>query len=324
MNPNLPRPPDVDLAAESSIDLRDNSDALSNNSEDWSLTLPAKTGWLAGFSVGAGERALMALDWMRGSSSDPDRAAEMSRIIQQHRREYDEPTIWFWRRIVGAAFAFIVVTIVWFLIKLPDGLISDRSLPTQTQVASAFNEVRSQGFGGASLSSHAGQSLFRLIMGFGFGSLFGTILGVAIGKVPLLRTVVDPITSFLRMIPALALAPLMLIWFGIGETSMIVTVALVVGWSVMNATATSWSRRLRDEAEDLPLGYVETLRAALLIGWVSVVAVETVVATTGLGSMIWQAQARSDIIVVGIYVAGLIGFALDIGLRGAHYLLSRW
>ncbi len=241
-----------------------------------------------------------------------------------HLAEFGEPSIWLWRRIVGCAFAFIAITLAWFLLKLPDGLISDRALPTQTQVAAALNEVRADGFGGSGLFNHAGLSVFRLVAGSGVGLVVGGVLGGLSTVSPIARTVTDPISSFLRMVPALAFAPLVLIWFGTGELAIITIAALAVMWPMLDVTANAIVRQQRGLPNDLALEMTLGLRSALLLGWGSVIAVETLVASSGLGALIWQAQARSDVIVVGMYLVGLIGFLADTTLRAAHYLIGRF
>ncbi len=242
--------------------------------------------------------------------------------LARHRLEYSEPSIWIWRRIVGASFAFIVTTLTWYLIKVPSGLIGDDALPTQTQVATAFNQVRSEGFAGATLSRHAGVSLFRLAFGLGIGSVVGVSLGLITGAAPLARTVIDPISSFFRMVPGLAAAPLFLVWTGVGEAAIIGVVAFSVMWSAMGSASEARVRTLRGVVLDLPLEVISGMRSALLLGWATVLAIETVLASTGLGSMIWMAQGRSDMIVVGIYIAGLMGFVLDTALRATEYFLG--
>lgn len=245
-----------------------------------------------------------------------------SEALTRHRLEYAEPSIWIWRRIVGAAFAFIVMTLTWYLVKVPSGLISDDALPTQTQVSAAFNEVRSEGFAGATLSRHAGISLFRLAFGLGIGSVAGVSLGLITGAAPLARTVIDPISSFFRMVPGLAAAPLFLLWTGAGEATIIAVVAFSVMWSAMGSASEARVRSLRGALLDLPMEVIAGMRSALLLAWATVLAIETVLASTGLGSMIWFAQGRSDVIVVGIYVAGLMGFMLDTALRATEYFLG--
>lgn len=255
-----------------------------------------------------------ALDLLLGRHSDE--------ALARHRAEYDEPSIWLWRRIVGAAFAFIVVTLTWYLIKVPSGLISDEALPTQTQVATAFNEVRSEGYAGATLAHHAGVSLLRLTFGLGIGSVAGVSLGLLTGGAPLARTVIDPIASFFRMVPGMAAAPLFLLWLGTGEAATVGIVAFSVMWVAMGSASEARIRTVRGALVDLPLEVVAGMRAALLLAWATVLAIETVLSSTGLGSMVWSAQGRSDVIMVGIYIAGLMGFVLDTALRATRYFLA--
>ncbi len=295
---------------------------------------PAKSGEGAEAATGGeGSRTASGSSWISGASktgasrvggslSDALTGRDDSAMVARHRLEYSEPSIWLWRRIVGAAFAFIVMTLTWYLIKVPSGLISDEALPTQTQVATAFNEVRSEGFAGASLSRHAGASLFRLAFGLGLGSVAGVSLGLLTGAAPLARTVIDPVLSFFRMVPGMAVAPLLLVWFGPGDRTIVAAVALTVMWVTMGSASDARIRSLRGASIDLTLEVVAGMRAALLLAWLTVLAVETVVSSTGLGSMIWFAQDRSDVIIVGIYMAGLMGFGIDTSLRVTQYMLA--
>lgn len=269
-------------------------------------------------------RSLAGLDGSpaAGTVLDVMAGRQTQDIMSRHQLEYCEPSIWLWRRIVGAAFAFIVVTIAWYLVKLPSGLISDDALPTQTQVATAFNEVRSEGYAGATLARHAGASLLRLILGLGIGSSLGVGLGLATGAAPLTRTVIDPISSFFRMVPGLALAPLVVVWFGPGQAAIVAVVAMSVLWTVMGSASDARIAVVRGSTVDLPLELIGGMRSALLVAWATVLAIETVLASTGLGAMVWFAQDRSDVIMVGIYVAGLIGFLLDSSLRAMQYVLA--
>lgn len=241
---------------------------------------------------------------------------------ERHSAEYREPSIWLWRRIVGTALAFIVVTIGWYLVKLPEGLVSDHALPTQTQVAIAFNELRTDGFAGAPLSTHVAATLARLVLGVMIGLSMGGLLGLATGSSPMLRTVADPILSLLRMMPAMALGPLVLLWADAGEVTVVGVVAVTVLFTSLDAVDTLRVRRLRGCRDDMVHGLASGLRRLVAAGWAAVLAVETVVAPVGLGPMIWSAQQRSDLIVAGLYVIGMLGLLLDTMIRVAEYLVE--
>ena len=242
--------------------------------------------------------------------------------IERQRAEYREPSIWVWRRIVGTAFAFIVVTLAWYLVKVPDGLVADETLPSQTQVASAFNELRSDGYAGARLVDHAAASLARLVIGTLIGATAGAIVGLAIGSAPLVRTVVDPVTSLLGMVPAVAIGPLVIIWMGPGEAGIVGAVAGTVLWVSIDAVGTVRIRDLRAMRPDIGHELTIGVRRALAAGWAAVLAVETLLAPIGLGPMLWTAQGRADIILAGIYVVGLIGLTLDLLPRTIEYLAA--
>ncbi len=241
--------------------------------------------------------------------------------IDRHRVEYREPSIWLWRRIVGTAFAFIVVTLAWYLIKVPDGLISDETLPTQTQVASAFNELRADGVGGARLVDHVAASLARLVIAGLLGITLGAPIGLAIGSAPLGRTVTDPIMSLLGMVPAVMVAPLAIVWFGPGEAGIIGAVAAAMLWAAAEVTATIRIRGLRGVKQDMVHELSAGLRRVLGVGWAGVLAVETLLAPLGLGPMVWSTQQRVDAIVAGIYVIGLVGLTVDAIPRVVEYLV---
>lgn len=252
-------------------------------------------------------------------------STEAARHVVEHR----QPLLWIWRRAVGMSFAYILISVTWFLIKLPDALVADATIPSQVQVAAGFHELRIDGLAGATLGAHAGSSLFRFATGLGVGAALGITLGIITGSAPLVRTIVDPVTSFFRLVPGLAVGPLLLVWFGLGEAGLISVVAFSVMWSTMASASDGRTATIRRGAAsntgsdrvtvDAVFGAV---RAAVLTAWTTMLAIETVAASTGLGAMIWFAQGRSDLVVAGILVVGLIGFAIDSALRLTHYVIT--
>lgn len=76
-----------------------------------------------------------------------------------------------------------------------------------------------------SMPGHIGASMYRIIMGFAIGSLVGIIMGLIIGWNKTVRNIMEPLVEFFRPMPPLALIPLFILWFGIGDKSKIIVIA---------------------------------------------------------------------------------------------------
>ncbi|MEL7302838.1 MAG: ABC transporter permease, partial [Pseudomonadota bacterium] len=103
-------------------------------------------------------------------------------------------------------------------------------LPPPEQVWNQFVTILTENFQGFTLVEQTGWSLFRVFMGFLFGTLVGIPLGYAMGLSDWFRGWFDPIVEFMRPVPPLALIPLFIIWFGIGEASKIGLLFLAALW----------------------------------------------------------------------------------------------
>ena len=90
-------------------------------------------------------------------------------------------------------------------------------LPPPEQVWSRFWQLNAEGYQNVGLWENVFWSLIRVVVGFGLGCLFGIPLGFAMGLNSWMRGRFDPIVEFMRPVPPLALIPLVIIWFGIGE-----------------------------------------------------------------------------------------------------------
>ena len=111
-------------------------------------------------------------------------------------------------------------------------------LPSPEKVWSRFIEIASTGYRGFTLAEHVGYSLMRVLVGFFLGVLFGVPLGFAMGLNSWLRGWFDPIVEFMRPVPPLALIPLIIIWFGIGENGKMILLFLASLW-IMTIAARS-------------------------------------------------------------------------------------
>ncbi len=218
-------------------------------------------------------------------------------------------------------------------------------LPAPEVTTNRFLELNAEGYRNFTLLEHTWASLQRVLLGFLFGALIGIPLGYAMGLTNWARGWFDPIVEFMRPVPPLALIPLMIIWFGIGEQSKIILLFLAALWIMTIAARSgvsgvaiakvhaayslgaSKSQILRKVIIPNSLPEIFTgARVAMGVCWGTVVAAELVAAEKGLGMMIMVASKfqLTDIVIVGIILIGVIGFLIDIGIRGLENWLVPW
>ncbi|MDA0962981.1 MAG: ABC transporter permease subunit, partial [Proteobacteria bacterium] len=218
-------------------------------------------------------------------------------------------------------------------------------LPAPEAVASRLMEIASEGFRGSTLAEHLGLSLFRVLVGFGLGALVGIPLGYAMGLSNWFRGWFDPIVEFMRPVPPLALIPLVIIWAGIGEAGKIILLFLAALWIMAIAArsgvsgvriskvhaayslgASKWQiMRYVIMPNSLPEIFTGA-RVAMGVCWGTVVAAELVAAEAGAGMMIMVASKfqNTDIVIMGIILIGVIGFAIDMLMRWAERVMVPW
>ena len=202
-----------------------------------------------------------------------------------------------------------------------------------------------EGFRNFSIWEHIGISVYRVLMGVLLGSLVGIPLGFAMGLSSVARGLFDPIVEFMRPIPPLALIPLIILWFGIGEGAkifllflaslFIMTIAARSGVSSVRISkvhaayslGASKGQVLRHVILPNALPEIFTgIRTAMGVCWGTVVAAELVAAEKGLGSMIMIAKnfLQTDTVVIGIIIIGIIGYGIDVLMRMAEKSLVPW
>lgn len=218
-------------------------------------------------------------------------------------------------------------------------------MPAPEAVVAQVFDIAKNGYQNISLWEHVGWSLQRVIAGFLLGSLVGIPLGYAMGLSGWARGWFDPVVEFMRPVPPLALIPLVIIWFGIGEQGKVVLLFLAALWvmiiaaragvSGVNITkvhaayslgASKWQvLRFVIVPNSLPEIFTGA-RVAMGVCWGTVVAAELVAAEKGAGKMIVAASKfqATDIVMMGIVIIGIIGFAIDILMRKAEDYLVPW
>ncbi|WP_192255120.1 ABC transporter permease subunit [Mesorhizobium silamurunense] len=224
-------------------------------------------------------------------------------------------------------------------------LVSPVFLPSPAAVWAKFVVVVRDGFVYATLLQHVTASLGRVFAALIVAIIVGVPVGLAIGISKVGRGVFDPLLEFLRPIPPLAYLPLIVIWFGIGEPSKILVIAIAMLAPVALSTAAGVrgvSRERIDAARSLGAtrrqvvrhvilpsalpSILTGLRIALGAGWSTLVAAELVAATRGLGFMIQSAAQFlvTDVVVMGILVIATIAFALEFVIRRVERALVPW
>jgi taurine transport system permease protein len=226
------------------------------------------------------------------------------------------------------------------------GLISPLFLPAPQQVLSKLLLIASpQGFMDATLWQHLAASLTRMLVALFAAAAIGIPVGIAMGLSPAVRGLLDPLIELYRPVPPLAYLPLMVIWFGIGETSKILLIYLAifapVTLSTLAGVRNTQQVRIR-AAQSLGASRWQLLRWVILpgalpeiltglriglgVGWSTLVAAELIAATRGLGFMVQSAGEflATDVVLAGIAVIALIAFTLELGLRALQRRLTPW
>jgi NitT/TauT family transport system permease protein len=248
-----------------------------------------------------------------------------------------------WRLIWRNVFPFLVVGCLWEIVAWA-GIFPQRLFPPLEQVAVSFYQLTVSGI----LPHHAIETIFRLLSGFALAAVFGTIIGVLMGRSRRAEDILLPLVSIGAPIPGLAYAPLFLLWFGLGNFSSVLLVGFVSAfpiifnsWTGVKAVKEIWVRSAQSMGADdkrlfryviLPgaLPYILTgLRLGLAQAWRILVAVEMLAAVPwGLGWLIFGARKflNTDAMLAGIAVIAIIGILLEKYLfqKIENYTVVRW
>lgn len=255
---------------------------------------------------------------------------------------------WRWpfsRQLTLSLATLMVVLALWWLVTALQ-LITPLFLPAPQQVLHQLLVIASaQGFMDATLWQHLAASLGRILLALLAAVLIGVPTGIAMGLSPTVRGILDPLIELYRPVPPLAYLPLMVIWFGIGETAKILLIYLAIFAPVALATLQGVRsvQQVRLRAAQslgasrwqllhlviLPSALPEILtglRIGLGVGWSTLVAAELIAATRGLGFMVQSAGEflATDVVLAGILVIALIAFGLELGLRTLQRRLTPW
>lgn len=216
------------------------------------------------------------------------------------------------------------------------GLILPAFLPGPLEVLERFGRLMTTPFAGGTLPAHLASSVQRFLAGFLLAAVVGVPLGLLMGWSRLLDDIVTPIFDALRFIAPIAWVPFAALWFGTGIGGPILIIfAGAFPPCLINAYrgARYCDPRLLEAAAMLGTpghrvitevmlpsaipSIVAGLRISAGLGWQSLVGAELIVASTGVGYMMVQAQGAvsTTTVMVGMIAIGLVGVSIDVALR---------
>jgi len=243
------------------------------------------------------------------------------------------------RRIVGPiVFAGLIAVWEW---GSRSGWISPLVLPAPSEAFGAFQELVTSGL----LWKHLGASLQRLIVGWTCGALLGIGVGFGIGLFSLARAGLVPLVSALFPIPKIALLPLFIIWFGIGEGSKVATILFGTFFPTVIATyggVDNVDRGLIRMGQSFGLRWFSIVRKIILpgalpailsgarisasIAIILLVAAEMIGAEFGVGAYILLAGSlmATDQLIAGVALLSLMGLTVAWLIGKAENYFLRW
>lgn len=227
------------------------------------------------------------------------------------------------RSFIGIA----IVLIVWFVVCELE-VFSSYVLPSPGKVWNTFWNMLLSG----EVFEDVGVSLLRVLKGFMLAFALAFLLGIIGIFLPNSKKYYDYIIEFFRNVPPLSMIPLLILWCGIGETTKVVIIVLasffpmylniVKGFTGCDkqllevGEVFGYSRMERFVHIILPYAAADVLvgmRIGMGYSWRAIIGAEMVAASAGLGHMILFAQqmSRTDKVIVGIFVIGIVGIVTD-------------
>ena len=241
----------------------------------------------------------------------------------------------------GLAMASLVTGLGLWWASVALGFANPVLLPPPSTVVSAFVEMVVDG----SIFVHVAVSLGRAFGGFVIATLIAVPLGICIGRIAWVSAVANPWIEAFRPVPPIALLPLVVMWFGIGETSKLAVICYGAMFPILintvhgvRAIDNSLLRAARALGASnsqifwlvvLP-GAIPSVITGLRLGAsmavLVLVAAEMLGSTSGLGWLIMDSREHffPDRIMVGIVTLGLIGYALNHGLLTLERRIVQW
>ena len=221
------------------------------------------------------------------------------------------------------------------------GVVDTRFFPAPSTIFAALAELLRTG----EMQGHIAISLQRIAIGFVLGAVPGVVLGLAVGLIPVVRAVVQPIVDATFPIPKVAILPMMMLLFGIGEGSKYAIIAIAVVFLVLintEAGVRNIDRIYLDVGRnygasrlmfftDIALpGALPMIMTGLKLGMgvalIVIVAAEFLASRSGIGYLIWNSwnTFQVDRMYAGLMVTSILGFISAVGLAALERALVPW
>lgn len=244
------------------------------------------------------------------------------------------------RDTIIAIISFAVIMVAWWA-GTEFTKVNKVFLPSPQQVLNALLELARDG----SLWEHTWRSTYRVLIGWVISVVAARPRGMLAATSRVCRSIFQPITEFMRYLPVVALVPLTLLYFGIGESQKYAIIFLgtffqlmlmvedsiaSVDQHLMNAAATLGASRMQQYCRVLlPAALpslMDDMRVTIGWAWTYLVVAEMVAADAGLGYMILKNQRylATDVIFAGLIMIGLVGLVTDMVFRIATRMIVPW
>ena len=286
-------------------------------------------------SISSEEPTLNAVQAVNLESENKAKVQQGSRFLDFFHR---------YKSVVLSAGSVLSVLLIWYLITALE-LVPALFLPSPQAVWLKFLEVSQEGFMKATLWQHLAESIARVFLALIAAIIIGVPLGLWMGLNKWVRAVFDPLVELLRPVPPLAYLPLLVIWFGIGETTKVLLIFFsILTPIIISSTHGVLSHQLNRERAALSLGATRAqviklvilptalphvltgIRIGLGVGWSTLVAAELVAADRGVGFMVQSAAQFliTDTVILGIIVIAIVAVSFEFFLRWIQQQLSPW
>ena len=250
------------------------------------------------------------------------------------------PASYRWLRRLAPAVTVLLVLVVWQSVVLLE-IYPRFIIPAPLEVWASFLKV----LGDGTLLKHIHVTLSEMLIGLAVGVVFGTVLGYLIAKNTILDEMLSPIIVAFQATPVVAYAPLLIIWFGSGIMSKIITTAIIVFFpTLMNVVvglrnvpqnlrelmrsmrATPQQTFLKLEVPAALPVLLTGLKTSATLAVIGAVVGEFVGASEGLGFLVVSARSRFDtpLVLVTVFTMTALALSLYLLISLLERFLLRW